>query len=65
MGLTLPEFNEVIGRLAWFVYDGTESESVPMSEKILTVLDQLLALVPYEVARSNRFELKEPDDRHG
>ena len=34
MGLTPHEFLEVIGRVAWFVYEGTEKETAPMHEKI-------------------------------
>ena len=55
-GLSFPEFCEMLGRVAWFIYAGTERESLSLHDKLLSVFNLTLRLVHGSVERHNRYE---------
>ena len=60
-GLNFYEFCEMLGRVAWFVYQGTEREDLPLHDKLQSLLALTLPLVHGSTQRYNRFEYKERD----
>ena len=51
----------MLGRVAWFVYQGTEREDLPLHDKLQSLLALTLPLVHGSTQRYNRFEYKERD----
>ena len=61
VGLNFYEFCEMLGRVAWFVYQGTERDGLPLHDKLQSLLALTLPIVNGSTQRYNRFEYKERD----